>query len=748
MAEAETYTSAEKTDEIDSAEDTDSEILIEATDRFTNIYEDDGDNRNRQLEDTRFVYVPGAQWTDTIRQNRTQWNEPCLEFNDLPQFVNEVVNDARQNRPSIQVHPANGQASKEVAEIEQGLIRGIEYESKAEAVYDNGIEGAVVGGRGWAYVDSEWVQGKLYQKIVIKPILDPQMVRASMDYQQPDGSDRNFVFVVESCERAEFIKRWPKAEPSSFEDAENTWKDGKDRIYIAKYYRRQCTYRTLVQMSDGAVGYKDTMPKAPAGITIVAQREAEVYTVEWFLIAGGNQILDRGIWPGECIPVVCFVGEDKLIDGKRIYQGLIRRMRDATSMFNFGMTAQAISLAMTPRAPWDAPQEAIEDYQQIWKDANNKNISVLPWKHKDKDGEPIPRPQRIERSMVDAGWVQWGAQMQAVKKSTAGIYENSLGQKSQEVSRVAIVAKEKQGDKATFHYLDNQNRAIALIGRCILPAIPVFYDTERIVHIIGPDDVRKMVAINQVAPHPSNPLQAIKLNDVTQGEYAVVIETGPGYATKREQTADALTALVQAYPPLMGVAGDLVVKAQDIPDADIIADRLVLTLPPPIQKMIADKAATGKPPDPATVMQMQQKDQKIALADEALKEAHGKIQELESGQAVEQAKVAAKAQADQASVQANAQTDMAKIEAEARVEQARVAAQAEAARAQGELDRVIAEEKAALARWEAEQEIALKRQIADAEIALDREKAAAAHAVAMTAAANKPKPNGKGAAAQ
>ncbi len=344
--------------------------------------------------------------------------------------------------------------------------------------------------------------------------------------------------------------------------------------------------------------------------------------------------------------------------------------------------------------------------------------------------------------MADQGWITWTQQMQGMLKATAGIYENSLGQKSQEVSRVAIVAKEKQGDKATFHYLDNQNRAIALTGRIILPAIPVFYDTERIVHIIGPDDVRKMVALNQTAPNPTNPLEAIKLNDVSKGEYAVVVETGPGYTTARQEASTIMTDLAQNAkdPGSAAVLSYAALKNADFYGSEEVLDMLKLTLPPPIQAAM-DAEKDGKPPaDPMMV-------QKLQHAEAAIQEAHQKIQELESGQAVEQAKIQAKAQADRAGMQASVQTDQAKIAAEAQVEQARIAAQEAAAQRQAELDRQIAEEKAALARWEAEQEIALKRSIAEAEIALDREKAAAAHAVALQAAANKPKPNGKGAAA-
>lgn len=738
---SEEYQDTKDDEKRDAAQESDAAILAEATTRFTQVYEDDGENRRMQLNDTRFVYVPGAQWDEDVRNLRNDWKEPCLEFNQLPQFVNEVVNDARQNRPSIKVDPANGRASKETAEINQGLIRGIEYDSKAEAVYDNGIQGAVVGGRGWWYVDSEYESPTSFnQKIVIRPILDSQSVRASMDYDQPDGSDRNFVFLVQSYTKEDFEAKWPKSEPSSFEDAEDTWRETKDRIYVARYYRRVCSYRELVQMSDGAVGWKDEMPDPPEGITQVASRNAEVYTVEWYTIAGGNQILERGTWPGEIIPVVCVPGEDVLVDGKRIYQGLIRRMRDAQAMYNFGMTAQAISLALTPRAPWVAPQEAIEDYQEIYKNANNTNVSVLPYKHKDKDGDPIPAPTRTQRSMADTGWINWTVQMQGVMKSTAGIYENSLGQKSQETSRVAIVAKEKQGDKATFHYLDNQNRAIALTGKIILPAIPVFYDTARIVHIIGPDDVRKMVALNQTAPHPSDPLRAIKLNDVTQGEYAVRIETGPGYTTARQEAATVMTELATTAkdPATAAVLSYAALKNADFYGSDDVLDMVKLTLPPAVQQALSAKADGKTAPDPKTMQQMQELNQKLQMAGQAVQELTAKNSELESGARVEQMKVAAKAQADREQILADAETDRLKAAEEARLEGERIAAQEAAAQRQAVLERGIAEEKARLARWQAEQEIALKRQVAADEAALAREKAAAAHAAAMVAAANRP----------
>lgn len=681
----------------------DQKILDEATERFARVKEDDQLNRDNYLDDYHFVYSPGKQWAEDIRAQRQRWKEPCLEFNQLKQFVNQVVNDQRQNKPAILVHPAGGDASKEVADIEQGLIRSIEQDPKspAEIAYDTGFQAAVVGGRGWWRVCAEYDGKSFSQKIVIKPIQDALTVYGDLEYQEPDGSDRNFVFVVESIHKDDFKRKWPKASPVSWDDLDSNWKEGKDILLIADYYRRVPVKRTLVMMSDGAVGWKDEMPTPPEGITETASREVETFEVEWFKIAGGAQILERYDVAGEIIPVIHTCGDDILIQGKRIYQGLIRQARDAQAMLNFGMTQQAIHLALTPKAPYIAPQEAIQDYANIWKNANTENYSVLPYKHMDSNGNPIPMPQRVQPSTPDSGWRDWTQQMMSGMRSIIGMYEASLGMKGNEVSGKAIAARQKEGDVGTYHFMDNFHRAIALTGRIIQSWIPVYYDTERIVHIIGEDGIRKTVTLNQEAPHPENPLQKIKLNDVTVGDYAVVIDAGPGYMTKRQETAEKLTQMVQAFPPLMQAAGDLVVKAQDIQDADLIAERLEMMLPPPIQQMIAAKKEGAKP-DPVTVGKLMQAQQQMQQMQQALQQLQQENQKLQSG-----------AQADAAKIQLKARESEHEAMLRQQEQAAMLQMQREKAVQELELKRQIAEQEAQIQIYKAQLDAETKIKVAE-----------------------------------
>lgn len=658
----------------------DEEILKEATERFQRIQSDDKENRDSYRADTLFVYSPGNQWPEDVRQVRSGWREPCLEFNQLKQFVSQVVNDQLQNRPGIRYFPASGDASKEVAEILQGMARNIENESNAEAVYDNAFKSAVVGGRGAWRVCSEYSSADSFnQKIVIKPIDDMMNVYADLDYEQPDGSDRNFVFIACRYNREEFKRKWPNANPVNFDMLEACWSDSKDSIIVADYYRRVCKKRTLVMMTDGNTGFKDELPPAdqwPEGVSIEREREVEDYKVEWFTI-NGYEVLERYEWPGQCIPVVIIAGDDMIINGKRCYQGLTRHARDAQAMLNYGMTQQAIHLSLTPRAPWVMAEGQNEGYEEMWRDANTRNFSALIYKPTSLDGVPLPPPQRTAPALPDAGYQAWTQMMIGMIKSTIGMYEQSLGQKGNEQSGKAIVARERQGDNATFNFVDNLAAGIAFTGRLLAEAFPVYYDTEQMVQVINPDDTRKMVMINQQLPNPDNPLQAIKANDITVGKYAVVSESGPSYATKRQESADNLLQLTKVVPQIGVAAPDILVRSLDLADADIIADRVKAMLPPQIQQ--ADEARKdGKPaPDPKVMQQMQQQQQALEQAKDTMDQMAQKIKELESGvqEKIQTAQIDAQVKLQQSELDAQTAIQKANIDANAKLKVAHIDAE-------------------------------------------------------------------------
>jgi len=128
-----------------------------------------------------------------------------------------------------------------------------------------------------------------------------------------------------------------------------------------------------------------------------------------------------------------------------------------------------------------------------------------------------------------------------------------------------------------MHYYDNLTRSIRQVGRVILDLIPKIYDTQRAMRIIGDDGKPEIMTINERKMDEQGVMRI--LNDVTIGEYDVVMDTGPGYNSKRQEAVTAMMQLFQAEPQLVQVAGDLLVRNMDFPGADVIADRLAINNP-------------------------------------------------------------------------------------------------------------------------------------------------------------------------
>lgn len=633
------------------------EILEEARKRYDDALDRDNKNRKAAKDDYAFVWKKGAQWPTEISDQRNSDWQPCLEANQLQQFVHQVVNDQRQQRPGVRVNSASGDASDEVALILQGMVRHIEYDSQAESAYDSAFEAAVTCGRGYWRVLSQYESGQSFdQKLVIKRVADFLSVVPDADYQEADASDMNFCFVTSRMKKEAFTTAYPSAKELDWQSDDcESWFDGKDEVVVADYYRRVCTKRTLVATSDGAMGWKDEMPKLPSGITIIAERQADEYRVEWFTVAGGQQLLAEHKWPGTIIPVVMCIGDEHMVDGERVFQGLIRPAKDSMMMYNYAISSIAERCALAPKAPWVMAEGQDEGYENMWRDANLKPFSALKYKPVTIAGAPAPPPQRQAPTNVESGLIEIANIAKQDLQSTMGIYDPSLGKRSNEVSGRAILAREKQGDTGTFHYADNLGRAIALTGRIIVEVAADFYDTARIVRIIGTDDEQSMKGINQSMPDPNNPLLAIKQNDLSVGKYAVTVESGPTYATKRQETADMLMKLVQAVPEIMNVAGDLVVKAQDLPDAEQLAERMKFILPPAIQQAEAAKEQDRPPPDPQMLQQLQQSQQQIQQMGQGMQQLQQENAQLKAGSDAKKAAVEADLQVKTQAAQQDAE---------------------------------------------------------------------------------------------
>jgi hypothetical protein len=188
-------------------------------------------------------------------------------------------------------------------------------------------------------------------------------------------------------------------------------------------------------------------------------------------------------------------------------------------------------------------------------------------------------------------------------KAIMGLYDASLGARSNETSGRAIMARQREGDVSTFHYIDNLNRAMRHAGRILLDLIPKVYATPRVVRVLGPDGQAKAIPVNQPARQgqaaaqadPAGQVRKIeKIYDLTAGKYDLIVRAGPSFTSRREEAANQMIELIRAYPAAAPVIGDLLAKNLDWPGADEVASRLQSMLPPKLAGGVSPEAQAAQ----------------------------------------------------------------------------------------------------------------------------------------------------------
>jgi hypothetical protein len=577
----------------------------------------------------------GFQWDDALLKQREIDKRPCLTTNKVKQHNRQITNDARQNKPSIRVYPVDSGADKKTAEVFNGIIRHIEANSNADTAYDIAAEFAVDAGLGYWRVTTDYAADDSFdQEIYIKAVPNPLNVYLGR-HTEPDGSDAKRGFVFEDMPKEEFEAKYPDCEPMGWpSDGGSDWMT-KDTIRVAEYFKIIEETDTLCAGPDGET-FKlsdiedQALQKAIKANESIQKRKVAVKKCKWYLIAG-DQILDRRDWLGKYIPIVRVVGEEVEIDGKIDRKGHTRALKDAQRMYNYWSSAGVEYGALQGKQPYIAAAEGVAGYEKYWDNLNTSNLPYLPYNSVDASGNTIPMPQR-QMPPVTAPMYMEGMRVASEEmKMASGQYDASLGQKSNETSGRAIMARQREGDNATFHFTDNKARAIRYTGKILVDLIPKVLDTARIVRILGEDgadDVAHIDPGSNVAMRQDKDMSgAIKeIYNPSVGRYDVTVAVGPSYGTKRQEAFEALTEMSSRNPQLMAVAGDLVMKAADFPMADQIAARLEKTLPPGL----ADPKDGQQPIPPEAQAKLQQQDEQIQAMGQALQNASQMVDELET----------------------------------------------------------------------------------------------------------------------
>lgn len=600
----------------------DADILSEAKEAFQVSSDSEQENRTLAEIDLRFSRL-GDQWDADILRVRKDQDRPTLTINRMPSFIRQVVNDARQNKPSIKVSPVDSFADIKTAQVINGIFRSIESNSKAKIAYDTAADFAATMGWGYFLIDVDYAGDDTWdQDIKILRVANPFTVFGDPYDDGADSENWDSAFVTKMMPKKRFEAEFPDADPVNWDETGYTkldlaWFDG-DELLLAEWWTREQIKKTVLLLSDESVVAEKVYQENrdaydAAGLGVTADRQVKSHSVTHRLLTG-QEVLETTDWPGKYIPIIPVYGDEINIMGRRIFRSLIRDSLDAQRMYNYWRTASTELVALAPKAPWIGPEKAFQGADVTkWETANTESWAFLSYK-----GETAP--ERVPFAGPPAGAVHEAMTASDDIKATMGMFDASLGARSNETSGKAIMARQREGDVSTFHFQDNMARAIRHGGAVVLDLIPHVYSTRRIMRILGPDGKSEEVAIGKKGDQAPEGISEIY--DLSVGKYDLAMQSGPSYTTRRQETADQMMEFIRVFPQAAPVIGDLLVRNLDWEKADEVAERLKTMLP--------DQMKGG--PDP-----------RLQQAMELIQKLQAELQSDEADRAVEEFKAAIKA---------------------------------------------------------------------------------------------------------
>ena len=585
------------------------DLISDIRQKLDGAYQFDRENRREAALDLAFV--AGYQWPESIRKERQAAGRPIITINRLPQFIRQVTNDIRQSDLAIKVSPVDDDSDPKLAKIYNGLLRQIHYQSSGKHVYGTAAEHQVACGIGWFRIVSDYVDDEAFeQELRLKAIRNPLSVYCDPGAVEPDRSDASFMIVTEIIPKADFKAKYPKAVPDDMTQPTDgtgdriTWLT-RDGVRIAEYWCRKPVKKLIGLTQDGKTvnmdemsektGMKPDVLKKMLGIT--KTRMSDTFEVEQYIVSGREVLEGPHKWPGTWIPIIPVIGSETPLESATVRHGLIRFARDPQQLYNYNRTAAAETLALQPKSPWLVTAKMISKFKSLWDTANTKNLPYLVY---DADPDAGHGPTRQHPPEMPAAFAQEAQIADQDMKATTGIYDSSLGNRSNETSGIAIRSREKQGDTANYHYGDNLQRSMWHAGRILIQLIPKIYDSERTIRVLGEDDSEELHKVNQQVMGMDG--VPIMVNDMSAGRFDVRATIGASYSTKRMESADSMMEFCKADPQALPMVRDLIVKSMDWPGAEEMAKRFRNSIPPNLMvdpdAKNPDGSPVGPPPPP------------------------------------------------------------------------------------------------------------------------------------------------------
>lgn len=566
----------------------DEEFLQKCRDRFKYCWEHWRDIREQHDLDMRFL--AGDAWEEKEKQRRKDSRRPMVHLDELTQFINQLVNDVRQNKRAVKVTPVGSGANKGTADVRADWIRAVEYRSQAQSAYITAFEGAAGGSYGFWKLETYYEPNSFNLSVRIVPIPNANTIIYDPDCKLYDCSDAEDCFEIDFISHDAFKKKYPKAEIADFGDEVREiapdWIKPK-QVQIASWWRVKTETIQLhlvdAEGSEQPVVMKSTqLPDKFDTKRILKSRDHEERRIVQYVV-NGVEVLETNDpqqgkgWPGNWIPIIPVWGKELFIDegsgSKRELFSLIRLARDPQRLLDYYASQEMEEAKMSPRSPYMGPKGMFSQQAEQWESLNDNPAAYVEYDVPEGFQPGSVKPERVP-------FIPNFQQYEIAKDSMRRSIMSAMGiaplptaaQRQNEKSGIALSKIQGERAQGSFHFIDNFDRSLEFSGRQLDDLFDKIHDAPRDIPLRSEDGTHRVARVND--PNAKN-------NKEYRGDHDVTITTGPSYESQREEAAD-FADTISAIPGVFPLIGDLIVRLRNIgPIGEQIAQRLT---PPQFQQ--------------------------------------------------------------------------------------------------------------------------------------------------------------------
>jgi hypothetical protein len=534
------------------------------------------DNRERAREAHLFVDKRDGQWEPFW------WNandgKPRYTFDMTGPIIDQIAGEMEKADFDIKVKPAGGEASKDTAEVLDGMIRNIENVSNATDVFSHAARNMVTAGiDGWRVVQRFIDDDSFDQDLIIEPINNfVDRVWFDPGAEKQDKSDAGYTYVLQAMTKDDYEAEFPKGSGQSLsEDRDgNAYYQTAESVIVGQIYFKKSVKRTLHLMTNGAVyeeneDFKRVQKELELeGITIERSRTRDGTIVISRLFDAGGWLNDEEKTVFNAIPVIPTYANYKIVENKAIYRGAVEKLIDPQRVLNYSLSREIEEGALAPRAKTWMTQKQAAGHEDTLATLNTNSDPVQFY---NADGE-VPPPSQTGGAQINPGLRTISEGMRSIIGQSAGLFAANMGDNPGLQSGVAIDSLQERGDTGTIKYFNSQEVAICQTARILIDAIPKVYDTRRQVRILNEDGSFDMTMLNdEIFDQESQ--KPVTLNDLSKGTYDVTCSAGKSFQSRQSETVAGILELATIDPTLLQMSMDIVLNNMSVPGVDKIAER-------------------------------------------------------------------------------------------------------------------------------------------------------------------------------